>query len=73
MSLLSPPGAPLRNCFPLVGRGALPVLPSVVAIVDGDVSDSVAVDEGARMLRVEDRMSEVRGMRMLGKLYEAAK
>ncbi len=51
MSLLSPPAAPLRDFFPLVGRGALPLSLSMVAI-----EGVCMVDEGARMLRVEDRM-----------------
>ena len=53
MSLLvaSPPGAPLRKA-PLAGRGAFPL--SMVAIIGDCESDSGAVEDGAKRLRVED-------------------
>lgn len=54
MSLVSPPGAPLRNCLPLplVGRGALPL---VLSIVEVWMRES-EMDEVAKRLRVEEGM-----------------
>ena len=47
------------------------MLPSVVAIVEVGVSGSVAVDEGASILRIDDRMVEKEERRRIGNIYEA--